>query len=65
MPFYSFFSEFNYGIISTIVYVGLMFNSLGPQGNLQVLHKAMKICLFHADTLLSGPPQHLSTANIS
>lgn len=42
-----------------------MFNSLGPQGNQQVILKAMKICLFHADTLLSGPPQHLSTANIS
>lgn len=42
-----------------------MFNSLGPQGNLQVLHTAMKICLSHAETLLSGPPQHLSTANIS
>lgn len=41
-----------------------MFNSLGPQGNLQV-HTAMKICLSHAETLLSGPPQHLSTANIS
>lgn len=42
-----------------------MFNSLGPQGNLQVLHKAMKICFYHAETVLSGPPQHLSTANIS
>lgn len=63
--FIFFFAEFNHGVISTIVHIGLMFNSLGLQGNLQVLHKAMKICLFHANTLLSGLPQHLSAANIS